>query len=648
MLDDAPITDPRVDPSMFETGPPAAARLAAIVASADDGIVSKTLDGTILTWNTGAERIFGYTAAEMVGHSVYRLIPPELHHEEQIILARIGKGEHVAHYETTRMRKNGTRVEIALTVSPVRDATGTIIGASSIKRDITERRQATETLARLAAIVESSDDVILTKSLDGTVTSWNASGQRIFGFSPDEIVGRSINLLVPERLQDEERSILARVAEGEHVAHYETMRRRKNGSELHVSLTISPLRNAHGEVTGASSIMRDVTEQRRTEAAIRQMAKLEAIGRLAGGLAHDFNNQLYAVAGFANFVGKDPGLGAAARQDLLQIQKAAERMASLTRQLLAFARQQVLKPETLDLDQALTELHPMLQRLVGSNIGIQLALSNGAKWITVDRDQLAQVIMNLVINARDAMRQGGDVLVRTMTLEVGPGQQVDRLGLPVDAGAYAELAVIDAGEGIPAEHLPHIFDPFYTTKEAGEGTGLGLATVEGIVSQSGGHIQVASAGNRGTTLRLRFPLAPEPPTTAGQTITPAERASLGRLLVVDDEPLVRQVVARTLQDAGYDVIEAKDGKAALRCFDEVGGAIDLVVTDVIMPGLGGRELVGELKRRKPDVAVLWVSGHPRDVGLPQSDTTDQIFLQKPVRPEDLITAVQQALQEHNR
>jgi PAS domain S-box-containing protein len=634
-------------PAQRGSGALAAAQLAAIVDSADDGIVGKTLDGTVTSWNRAAERIFGYPAEEMIGSSIYRLVPPELRDEERVMLERISRGERVERYETTRVRKDGTRVSIELSISPVRDADGVIVGASSIKRDVSGRRRTTEALARLAAIVESSDDPILSKTLAGTITSWNPAAEQVFGYTAAEVLGRSINCIVPEALQGEEADILSRVARGEHVAHYETIRRRKDGSELNISLTISPLRDGDGVVVGASSIMRDITDRLRTEATLRQTAKLESIGRLAGGLAHDFNNQLYALSGFAHFVARDAGLSAASRHDLLQVQQAIERMAGMTRQLLAFARQQVLNPETLDLNSVVTDTQPLLQRLIGSNIAIELALAAGPKWVRVDRSQLVQVLLNLVINARDAMEESGTVAIRTETLEVSPGERLDRVGAPIEPGAFAQLAVSDSGAGIAPEHLPRIFEPFFTTKEAGRGTGLGLATVDGIVSQSGGHIQVESSPDRGTTVRVLFPLAKEPAPLPPRTGRSGERASSGRILVVDDEPQVRAILARTLRADGHDVIEAADGSSAIACFEEVGGAIDLLLTDVVMPGIGGRELVRELTRRSPGLPVVWVSGHPRDVGM-RDLSPDDPFLQKPVAPDLLVDTVRELFERQVR
>lgn len=622
-----------------------AARVAAVVQSSDDAIVSKRLDGVVLTWNPAAERIFGYSTEEMVGSSIFRLIPPELHEEEWMVLRRLSRGEPVAHFETTRIRKDGTRFPVDLTISPIRDASGTVVGASSIKRDISQRRAAEETSSRLAAIVRSSHDAIISKKLDGTVLDWNAAAERMYGISAREMVGGSIYRIVPDELEHEERAILERVSRGEQVAHYETRRRRSDGSLLDIALTLSPIRDSTGAVVGASSIQRDITESKRAEEALRQASKMEAIGALAGGLAHDFNNQLYAVSGFAHFIARDPGLSPSSRADLIELQKTAERMASLTRQLLAFARQQVLSPETLDLNAAVQDTRPMLQRLIGSSTPIELVLGTGPKWVRVDRAQLVQVVLNLVINARDAMTEGGRILLRTETQEVSPHHVFDKGQSPVEPGAYAMLAVTDTGQGIPPDQLPHIFEPFYTTKAVGLGTGLGLATVEGVVSQSGGHIQVDSTVGEGTTIKILLPLSGEPAPASPTGVPEQSRGrSRGRILVVDDEDVVRVVVSRTLQAEGYEVFGARNGKEALRMLDEIGGGIDLVITDLVMPEVGGAKLVENMALRYDDVPVIWISGHSLEGDTPRDQQgRPQPFLVKPVAPDALLDAVARML-----
>jgi signal transduction histidine kinase len=401
----------------------------------------------------------------------------------------------------------------------------------------------------------------------------------------------------------------------------------------------------HGAVTSVISIARDVTAQRQSEARLRQAAKMEAIGRLAGGIAHDFNNQLHGVAGFAGFVARDPGLGARARGDLEEIQKATERMAGLTRQLLAFSRQQVLQPETIDVNAAVADARSLLQRLLGSTIRVALELAAEPGWILADRSQLLQVLLNLAINARDAMPDGGVLTIRTGASSIPDrSARVPAVGVPVagaplaDAlgpGDYVVLTVTDTGCGIPADDLPHIFDPFFTTKEVGKGTGLGLATVHGIVAQSGGHIRAESRAGQGATFTLHFPRAAAPAPASGETDGGrADRPRPARILVVDDEDVVRVIVSRTLELEGYTVLQADSGRAALACLAREA-PVDLVVSDVIMPEMAGHELAARLAAGHPGLPVIWMSGYPRDA-LP-TDAVDggALFLQKPI-PADLL------------
>jgi two-component system cell cycle sensor histidine kinase/response regulator CckA len=491
--------------------------------------------------------------------------------------------------------------------------------------------------SRLAAIVETSVDAIVSKRLDGTIVSWNRAAQTIFGYAPEEIIGESVFKLIPPELHDEETEILQRIARGESVSHYETTRIRKDGRRITISLTVSPVLDSSGSIAGAASIKRDITQSKKAEETLRQAAKMESIGRLAGGLAHDFNNHLLALTGFVHLVGRDANLSTVARSDLVQIQKVAERMASLTRQLLAFARQQVLTLEILDLNAVIVDAHLMLQRLLGSNYELRQEQESGPLWVRLDRGQVVQVLMNLVINARDAMPSGGLVIVRTMTLTATPEQNYDRNGNPVAPGPYAVLKVVDHGRGIESEDLPRIFEPFFTTKQTGEGTGLGLATVDGIVSQSDGHIQLETSPGRGTTFTVLFPLTP-PEGIAGEESSPeSEPGRPGRILVVDDDDNVRIVVSRMLQQEGYEVVAATNGIEALACMAREGDTIDLVLTDVVMPGMGGPELIKRLQASHPAVPAISMSGYPRDAYDDQEST--HLFLQKPVSPEALFQAV---------
>jgi PAS domain S-box-containing protein len=400
---------------------------------------------------------------------------------------------------------------------------------------------------------------------------------------------------------------------------------------------------------GVVCYFRDISEEVFARAAIaaseerlRQAAKMEAIGRLAGGLAHDFNNQLHALGGFVAYAARDPGIGPQSRQDLEEVQKAVQRMANLTRQLLAFSRQQVLRPEVLDLDQAVGDSEELLRRLIGSQIEFRLERDADAKWVRVDRAQLQQILLNLCINARDAMPEGGTLRVST---GIGPGDASGHRELGLDGTRYARLVVTDTGTGIPAEDLPHIFEPFFTTKEVGQGTGLGLATVHGIVAQSGGHIWAESERGHGTRFTTLLPLTAAPD-RRGPAEPPvrAPRAAAARILVVEDEDAVRGIVARTLRDHGYVVVEARQGREAVARLAEDGPPIQLVLSDVVMPLMGGRDLAERLARDWPQIPIVWMSGYPRDTAFAEgAEALNHAFLQKPVGEEVLVRVIAEEL-----
>ena len=404
---------------------------------------------------------------------------------------------------------------------------------------------------------------------------------------------------------------------------------------------------------GVVCYFRDVSAQVADRAAIaesqerlRQATKMEAIGRLAGGLAHDFNNQLQVMSGFADGVSRDPGLSERSSRDLREIRKAADRLTSLTRQLLAYSRQQILLPETLDLNVALRDGQNMVQRLIGSDIQMVLQLAPTPLWVRVDPGQLLQVLMNLAINARDSMVNGGELLVETGSVKVRP-KQLDRVaGAVVVPGRYARLVVTDSGAGIASEDLPHLFEPFFTTKEIGKGTGLGLATVQGIVMQSDGYVWAENAPGGGAVFTVLLPLVSEP---ALKPSRPVQRShpngGPARLLLVEDEDTVRDMLARVLKDDGFEVVEAAHGGEALNRLEETGGGIDLVISDIVMPVMSGRQLAERLAAEYPDLPAIWMSGYPRDTafgsGIPREDHP---FLQKPVTIDLLLDTVRQVLE----
>jgi PAS domain S-box-containing protein len=448
-------------------------RLIAIVDSTSDAIISQDLNGMITTWNRAAERIFGYSAEEIVGRSSMTLIPPESQREELDVIRRILEGEPVEHFETQRLRKGGEQIDVAITVSPIRNSSGSIAGASQIARDISERRRTEETRMRLAAIVESSDDAIIGKDLDGIITSWNSGAKQIFGYEADEIVGHSVMRLIPRELHSEEPMILARLRAGQRVEHYESKRRRKNGELIDVSLTISPIKDSRGNVIGASKIARDITERKRAEAALIEKEKLAATGRMAAAIAHEVNNPLESIMNLAYLLTHDPGLSEKGSYYAGLLLQEVERASEITRQTLSFYRSPSL-PGEVDLAQVFDSVVRSKQGSVRKKgIAIETEIEGkGTAWGLTS--ELGQVISNLIENAIDAVGQDGRIRLRARD---------------INGGESVQISVSDNGSGMPPEIAKRIFEPFFTTKNS-RGSGLGLWVTRGIVEKHDGSIRV--------------------------------------------------------------------------------------------------------------------------------------------------------------
>jgi PAS domain S-box-containing protein len=595
-----------------------------------------------LAVNDAALELYGYTRREMMSMKVTELAaePDEAAKRSRAV------GDDEASGTWLHRRKDGRHIVVAF-------ARRTLMFAGrdariSVVQDITERIEADRTRALLAAIVESSNDAIVSKRLDGTITSWNEAAERLFGYTAAEILGKRVTVLFPPERLAEEEELLARITAGERVAHYETVRRRKDGTDVDVSVSLSPVRDASGAVIGASKTVRDLTPERkakqilaRTEEQLQQAEKMDAVGRLAGGVAHDFNNLLSVILSLSEIVAEDMLPTDPARGDIAEIHKAATRAAELTRQLLLFSRQQIVMPKVIDLDAIVAGMDKFLRRIVGEDVDLVSSRENALWRVRADPGQIEQVIMNLVVNARDAMPTGGKLTIETKNAELDA--DYTRLHLGVTPGPHVMLAVSDTGIGMDAATQARIFEPFFTTKE-GKGTGLGLSIVFGIARQCGGSVWVYSEPGRGTTFKVYFPRVDGDTAVARETSAPKTLRGTETVLLVEDQEQVRAVALGILKRSGYHVLVAQNAGEALLMCEKHPGKIHLLLTDVVMPQMSGTELARRLAQTRADMKVLCMSGYTDDSivrhGVLESGVA---FLQKPFSPQSLTRKVREVL-----
>ncbi len=760
------------------------ARLASIVESSEDAIYSVSLEGVVLSWNPGAQRIYGFTPEEIGGRDIALIVPVDREGEFPGILKTVKKGKPVSNYITSHRTKEKAEVLLSLTVSPVKNALGQVTLASviahditqsekaravkdmleserdqllaqlqlqiqrmpiacilsdqdfhftywnpaaekmfgysfsevegriglivtekdlpahvetlrevaksggtengiarenirkdgkiilcewyrtpiydseghfagliSMALDITEKRKAEDVQSQLVAILQQTTDAVIGADLDGRIFSWNRGAESMLGYCLEEIVGENTALLVPDDRKEEMEKVRELATREENVSNYETLMRKKSGDLVEVSVTVSPIKDAKGKTIGVSAISRDITERKKAEESFRKheeqmrlAQKMDAIGRLAGGVAHDFNNLLSVVGGNAEFLLSSMEKDNPHREELEEIQKVVRRGAELTKQLLVFGQKQISQPQAVNLNELSAEMNKMLKRLIDAAIDLSIIQDKDLRPILTDPGQMQQVILNLVLNARDAMPRGGHLIIETRNIREDKLEGELKPTLP--SGDYVRLNVTDTGTGMSEQIQKHVFEPFFTTK-AGKGTGLGLASVYGIVTKWSGHIFLHSTPGMGTTFTLYFPALQAVEAVAAK---PKQIALIPQgsetILLAEDEGPVRKVLVRTLEKYGYRVLEAQNGIEAVQKAWAYKDPIHLLLTDTVMPKMNGKELADELKKTRPKTKVLFVSGYPREVLSQQGILNSDIHLiQKPFELEDLAREIRKILDE---
>lgn len=634
-----------------------------ILEAIPDAVAAVNQQGVIVQVNSQAEALFGYTREELIGQKIEILVPErqrphhDLHREQfhrQPKTRRMGSGS----LDLCGRRRDGSEFPVEISLSPV--ATGDGMLVLSAIRDVSDRvrieqelRRANEELDkrksrelrdsqnRLALIVDSSQDAIIGKNLDGIVTHWNKGAEDIYGYTAQEMIGQSISTLAPPERADEIPAILRKIRAGERVEYFESVRVTKDKRRLHVSISVSPIHDADGNVVGASTIARNITAQKKTEDQLRQSQKMEAVGRLAGGVAHDFNNLLGIVTACSELLRDRVDADSAEYID--NIQEAAKRGASLTRQLLAFGRRQPAQNQLLNLNDRLKEVSKLLKPLMGDDVEVVLRAHSGEAVVEADPGHLDQVIVNLAVNARDAMPHGGRLIIETSVFDFDESFAQEHPSMT--AGRYVMMAISDNGTGMDEATRSRIFEPFFTTKETGKGSGLGLATVYGIVKQSGGHIWVYSEVGHGTTFKIYLPSAD------GKLVNGEEkheeelpqRRERTTILLAEDDAVMRRLTRKMLEEHGYRVLEAEDGKTALDVITNAAVPVDLTLTDVVMKGMTGPELVLRLIDAFPAMKIVYMSGYTGELMTHQGVDSGIRLLEKPFTRATLLKTLDAAL-----
>jgi len=617
-------------------------------------------EGYVLSWNTGAERLKGYSRAEILGQHFSRFYVPEEQAAgvpKRALETARSEGRFAA--EGWRIRKDDSRFWASVVIDAIKDSRGRLVGFAKVTRDITERQEAQagllESERRYRRLVEAVVDyAIFQLDIDGRIATWNVGAQRIKGYSADEAIGRHFSMFYTE--EDRAAGVPARAlaiagAEGRFEA--EGWRVRKDGSRFWALVVIDAIYDDHRKLVGFAKVTRDITERYEAQQALRetqiQLAasqKMEAVGQLSGGIAHDFNNLLMIVLGNLEMAQRQVRQMPEAtnlQRYVANAMRGAQRATALTSRLLAFSRRQALDPKPIDVNKFIAGSSDFLQRSLGETIEIEAVGGAGIWPIEADPNQLESALVNLAINARDAMPGGGKLTIEAAN--VFADDDYVRLNPEVHEGQYVAICVSDTGSGMSKEVAARAFEPFFTTKEAGHGTGLGLSQIYGFVKQSGGHVKIYSETGQGTTVKMYFPrLLQRTIEQEAEEALPVAEGESETILVVEDDPDVRGYLLEMLRELKYRVIPADNAQAALRVLVDDSRRVDLLMTDVIMPGLNGRELGRRAQALRPGLSVLYMTGYSRNAVVHHGRLDEGVdLIQKPISEAQLATRIRQIL-----
>jgi PAS domain S-box-containing protein len=611
--------------------------------------------GHIISWNVGAERIHGYQSEEIIGQPLsvfYTDQDKKLGKPEEAMRMAMAEGRYEG--QGWRVKKDGSRFWGDMVITELRDKAGVLRGFAKVARDITARKLAENALReseeRLRELFDSAPVGYHELNLQGRIIQVNQTELGMLGYMAKEMIGQPVWKFIVEEDQFRE-AMMAKLTKG--VSSSKALEhnfKRKDGTSFPALVEDLILKDSVGSIKGIRSTLQDITERKKAEEEMvslqeqfRQSQKMEAIGRLAGGIAHDFNNLLTIIKGYSQLSLMELTEDHPLKGSIQEISKAADRASGLTRQLLAFSRRQILEVKVLDFNALLHDLEKMLHRILGEDIELATFLSENLGRVKADPGQMEQVIMNLAVNARDAMSSGGKLTIETKNVELD--QEYARSHVGSKPGHYVMVSASDTGVGMPPEIRERIFEPFFTTKEKGKGTGLGLSTVYGIVKQSQGNIWVYSEPGYGTTFKIYLPQVDEPVEASKDKLS--ERELVGgneTILVVEDEEEVRKLTVRILKDKGYRVLTASDGNAALAVGKRYVSPIHLMLTDVVMPGLNGRELAKKMESFHPKMKVLYMSGYTENAIVHHGILEEKMdYLPKPFTVEGLTKKVREAL-----